>query len=61
MRFLPVKFGQADKSEYIKTVDIGIIDTKIVIFDGHGDIIDISSPIPSWKIKRVVTKLRSNI
>lgn len=59
MRLFPQKFAAAQDSVYIKSVQVGRIDNKVILFDSHGDIIDISSVIPNWKIKRIITKLRA--
>lgn len=57
-RSLPTKFGNSSESEYIKSIDLGIIKDKIILFDSHGDVVDISSPIQKWKIKRIINSLR---
>lgn len=59
MRILPPKFGKSPDGEYTKGLEIGRVENTIILFDSHGDIVDISSPLRSWKIQRVIRKLRS--
>lgn len=61
MRLFPVKFSNLYVSDYIKSVSIGRVNNQIVLFDSHGDIIDISNPFKGWKIKRIISKLTKSL
>lgn len=60
-RLLPVKFSNKTEGEYTKSVDIGYIKDQIILYDSHGDVVDISFPLKKWKIKRLIGKLRKSI
>lgn len=57
MRVLPQRFSKTE-NDYTKSVSIGRINNQLILFDSHGDIVDISSSLSNWKIKRVINKLR---
>lgn len=56
MRLFPAKFSSTE-TDYVKSVSIGIVDNTIVLYDSHGDIIDISSSVSKFKLKRLSAKL----
>lgn len=60
-RLLPVKFGNDSESQYTKSVVTGLINNQIVLFDSHRDILDISSSLKKWRIKRILKRLNNII